>query len=53
MIPPNPRKDYPLHGLSEADLAADPIAQFRAWFDQAAAAGLREPKRHDPRQRLA
>jgi pyridoxamine 5'-phosphate oxidase len=43
MIPPSLRKDYAFHGLSEADLAADPIAQFRVWFDQAVAAGLREP----------
>jgi pyridoxamine 5'-phosphate oxidase len=31
-----------LHGLSEADLDADPFGQFRAWFDQALAAGLPE-----------
>jgi pyridoxamine 5'-phosphate oxidase len=43
MIPPRLRKEYALHGLSEGDLAGDPIAQFRAWFDQAVAAGLREP----------
>ena len=32
-----------LNGLSEADVDADPIRQFRAWFDQALAAGLAEP----------
>ncbi len=32
-----------LHGLSEADLAPDPFAQFQAWFDTALAAGLPEP----------
>ena len=37
------RKDYTQRGLSEADLLADPIAQFRVWFDQALAAGLAEP----------
>jgi pyridoxamine 5'-phosphate oxidase len=37
------RKDYMLNGLSEADLDADPIQQFRAWFAQALAAGLAEP----------
>jgi pyridoxamine 5'-phosphate oxidase len=37
------RKDYTQRGLSEADLFADPVAQFRAWFAQALAAGLAEP----------
>ena len=37
------RKEYLLNGLSEADVAADPIQQFRAWFDQALTAGLAEP----------
>ena len=32
------RKDYAQRGLAEADMLADPIAQFRVWFDQAAAA---------------
>jgi pyridoxamine 5'-phosphate oxidase len=31
------RREYTLAGLRRADLAADPIAQFRKWFDQAAA----------------
>ena len=37
------RKEYMLNGLSEADVDADPIRQFQAWFDQALAAGLAEP----------
>jgi pyridoxamine 5'-phosphate oxidase len=37
------RKEYMLNGLSEADVAADPIRQFRAWFAQALSAGLAEP----------
>jgi pyridoxamine 5'-phosphate oxidase len=32
-----------LAGLNEADALADPIAQFRAWFEQALAANLTEP----------
>jgi pyridoxamine 5'-phosphate oxidase len=37
------RKEYMLNGLSEADIDADPIQQFHAWFNQALAAGLAEP----------
>ena len=37
------RKDYTLTGLSEGDLAADPFAQFQAWFDTAVQAKLPEP----------
>jgi pyridoxamine 5'-phosphate oxidase len=37
------RRDYALAGLRRADLAADPIAQFNKWFEQALKAGLREP----------
>lgn len=37
------RKDYTLRGLSEADIAAEPFAQFQAWFDGAVAAKLPEP----------
>jgi pyridoxamine 5'-phosphate oxidase len=37
------RKEYMLNGLSEADLDADPIRQFQAWFAQALTAGLAEP----------
>ena len=32
------RREYNLMGLRRSDLAADPIAQFRRWFDQAAGA---------------
>jgi len=34
------RREYTLHGLSEADVHADPVEQFRVWFDQAVTAGL-------------
>jgi pyridoxamine 5'-phosphate oxidase len=37
------RKEYQANGLSEADADPDPIAQFRAWFEAAVAAGVREP----------
>jgi pyridoxamine 5'-phosphate oxidase len=37
------RKDYALGGLREADLDPDPFRQFSLWFDQATAAGLKEP----------
>ena len=37
------RKDYALSTLSEDDVAADPIAQFNAWFEQALAAQVNEP----------
>lgn len=37
------RESYSLAGLSESDLDADPIAQFRLWMNQAIAADLREP----------
>jgi pyridoxamine 5'-phosphate oxidase len=37
------RKEYMLHGLSEADVDPDPIRQFQIWFDQALAAALPEP----------
>ena len=37
------RKEYILNGLSESDVDADPIRQFRLWFDQALSAGLAEP----------
>ena len=32
------RRDYNLAGLRRSDLDADPIVQFRRWFDQAAGA---------------
>src|SRR5579871_331174 len=37
------RHEYTQRGLSERDLHADPIEQFRRWFTEAAAAGIREP----------
>jgi pyridoxamine 5'-phosphate oxidase len=37
------RRSYQLGGLTEADLAADPIEQFGRWLKAALAAGLREP----------
>jgi pyridoxamine 5'-phosphate oxidase len=36
------RREYGLAGLSEGDLAADPIEQFRRWLDQARAAAPEE-----------
>jgi pyridoxamine 5'-phosphate oxidase len=43
MVVADLRKDYMLNGLSEADVDADPIRQFQAWFAQALTAGLAEP----------
>lgn len=37
------RREYADAGLSEADLAADPVTMFGRWFDDAVAAGLHEP----------
>ena len=37
------RREYEAIGLSEGDMAADPIAQFELWFDGVIAAGLDEP----------
>jgi pyridoxamine 5'-phosphate oxidase len=37
------RKAYALGGLSEAELATDPMTQFGRWFDEAVTAGLPEP----------
>src|SRR5512133_863344 len=37
------RLSYARASLGEGDVAAEPIAQFRAWFDEARAAALREP----------
>lgn len=37
------RREYSDAGLSEADLAADPVTMFGRWFDQAHEAGLHEP----------
>ncbi|MFO0930222.1 MAG: pyridoxamine 5'-phosphate oxidase [Gemmataceae bacterium] len=40
---PELRREYLQMGLREADVAADPIAQFRVWFDQAVQAGIPDP----------
>ena len=37
------REEYARSGLTESDLAPDPITMFRRWFDDAVAAGLHEP----------
>jgi len=37
------RREYTLKGLDRDDLLADPISQFRVWFEQAQAAKLLEP----------
>lgn len=37
------RKDYSRASLSELDVAADPIAQFSTWFDEAVKAEVPEP----------
>jgi pyridoxamine 5'-phosphate oxidase len=37
------RQEYTLHGLTEADVPADPIPLFETWLQQAVAANLREP----------
>lgn len=37
------REEYARGGLLETDLAADPLAMFTRWFDQARAAGIEEP----------
>ena len=37
------RTDYRRHSLSEQDVAADPIAQFTRWFDEAVKAAVVEP----------
>jgi len=38
------RRDYMLHGLDESALAADPFAQFEAWFHEALnCPAIREP----------
>lgn len=39
----NLRKDYRRGGLREEEVAADPIAQFGAWFDEALASGDAAP----------
>ncbi len=37
------RREYSDRGLTESDLAADPITMFAGWFDEVRAAGLYEP----------
>lgn len=37
------REDYARGGLSEDDLAADPVTMFERWYAEAAAAGVHEP----------
>ena len=37
------RREYGDRGLDDADLAPDPVAMFRRWFDDSASAGLHEP----------
>jgi len=37
------RVQYETAGLDRADLVADPVRQFTAWYEQAAAAGVAEP----------
>ena len=37
------RRDYSLSGLSERDLARDPVRQFEQWFQEAEAAKIPEP----------
>jgi pyridoxamine 5'-phosphate oxidase len=37
------RKEYETNGFDIADLAADPISQFRTWFDQAVVAQVPQP----------
>ena len=37
------RREYAAGGLTEADLAPDPLTMFRRWFDEVSAAGVHEP----------
>ncbi len=37
------RKEYAAHGIDRHELHAEPLAQFKAWFDQAKTAGVVEP----------
>lgn len=36
------RKDYTLRSLDEADVDADPLLQFKTWWNEAAASGIEE-----------
>jgi pyridoxamine 5'-phosphate oxidase len=40
---PELREDYARAGLTEAALAPDPIHQFRLWWQEVLASGMREP----------
>jgi pyridoxamine 5'-phosphate oxidase len=42
LIPQDLRMDYSRGTLSESGVLADPIAQFRHWFDEARSAGIAE-----------
>ncbi|MFP4351605.1 MAG: pyridoxamine 5'-phosphate oxidase [Puniceicoccaceae bacterium] len=37
------RRDYTMAGLDRESMAADPLDQFRLWFEQARGAGIDEP----------
>ncbi len=37
------RKEYAAHGLDRQELLENPLAQFKAWFEQAKMAGVVEP----------
>jgi pyridoxamine 5'-phosphate oxidase len=37
------RREYTKGGLDEAHVEADPLLQFRRWFDEAVTAGVEEP----------
>ena len=37
------RKEYAAHGIDRHELLDQPLAQFKAWFDQAKTAGVIEP----------
>ena len=39
----NLRHEYADRGLTETELAADPMTMFGGWFDEAREAGLHEP----------
>ena len=37
------RKEYAAHGIDRQELLENPLAQFKAWFEQAKTAGVVEP----------
>lgn len=43
VVPANLRVDYGRGALDEAGVVADPVEQFRVWFDEARAAKVAEP----------